>query len=199
MLPLDRPLNRKPNGDVLVRRIDEREAETWLRAVGGGFDGDSSLATEMRTILAPNFYSESAAIFLAEIDGQAVGGGAMYVHDGVVEFGSTSTLPAFRRRGVQTALLDVRLKLAQEIGCDLAMVITSPGTASQRNVMRLGFELAYTKAAMRGEGRLTIDDGRQTTDDDSVVRRTTGRLHPQPATRNPQFATRNSQPAIRGT
>jgi GNAT superfamily N-acetyltransferase len=153
VLPLDRPLNRKLNGDVVVRRIDESEAETWLRAVGGGFDGDSSLATEMRTILAPNFYSESSAIFLAEIDGQAVGGGAMYVHDGVVEFGSTSTLPNYRRQGVQTALLDARLKLAQEMGCDLAMVITSPGTASQRNVMRLGFEMAYTKVAMRGEGR----------------------------------------------
>lgn len=152
VLPLDRPLNRKLNGDVLVRRIDESEAETWLRAVGGGFDGDSSLATEMRTILAPNFYSESAAILLAEIDGQAVGGGAMYVHDGVVELGSTSTLPPYRRRGVQTALLDARLKLAQEMGCDLAMVITSPGTASQRNVMRLGFEMAYTKVAMRGKG-----------------------------------------------
>ena len=33
-------------------------------------------------------------------------------------------------------------------GCDLAVVVTRGGTTSQRNVERLGFTLAYSKATL---------------------------------------------------
>ena len=33
-------------------------------------------------------------------------------------------------------------------GCDLAVVVTAPGTRSQENVMRRGFELLYTRAIL---------------------------------------------------
>ena len=33
-------------------------------------------------------------------------------------------------------------------GCNLALVQTTPGSASQRNVARCGFQLAYTKVTM---------------------------------------------------
>ncbi|HEU5100722.1 MAG TPA: GNAT family N-acetyltransferase, partial [Roseiflexaceae bacterium] len=96
-------------------------------------------------VLAPNFYSANGICFFAWLDGQPAGGGGMYVHERVAELGGASTRPAFRRRGVQRALIDARLRAAYEQGCDLAMVITSPGTDSQRNVERAGFRLAYTK------------------------------------------------------
>jgi len=59
-----------------------------------------------------------------------------------------ATLPAYRRRGVQSALLASRLALARELGCDLAVVTTQPGSKSQGNVQRLGFELAYSRAIL---------------------------------------------------
>jgi hypothetical protein len=40
------------------------------------------------------------------------------------------------------------MQAARLAGCDLGMVITSPGSHSQRNVERLGFQVAYTKAVM---------------------------------------------------
>ncbi|HUV89752.1 MAG TPA: hypothetical protein VMY80_08870 [Anaerolineae bacterium] len=39
-------------------------------------------------------------------------------------------------------------RAAREQGCDLALVLTSPGSDSQRNVERAGFRLAYTKAVL---------------------------------------------------
>ena len=74
----------------------------------------------------------------------------MYIHGGVAEFGGASTRPAFRRRGVQTALLHARMDAAREAGCDLALVVTAPGEESQRNVERAGFRLAYTKVVVVG-------------------------------------------------
>ena len=54
----------------------------------------------------------------------------------------------FRGRGVQTALLEGRLAAAEAAVCDLAVVMTTPGTPSQRNVERAGFRTAYTFARM---------------------------------------------------
>ena len=68
----------------------------------------------------------------------------------MAEFGGASTRPEYRRRGVQTALLHVRLAAARERGCDLAAVMTVAGNDSQRNIERAGFRLAYTKAVVVG-------------------------------------------------
>jgi hypothetical protein len=46
------------------------------------------------------------------------------------------------------ALLQARLAAARRAGCDLAVVGTSPGSDSQRNIERAGFTLAYTKVIM---------------------------------------------------
>jgi len=58
------------------------------------------------------------------------------------------TVPASRRRGVQSALLSARLAEARAKGCDLAVVTTQPGSKSQENVQRAGFELLYSRAVL---------------------------------------------------
>ena len=72
----------------------------------------------------------------------------MFIHENVAELGGASTRPAFRKRGVQTALLRARLAAARKAGCDLAVSMTEPGSDSQRNLAQVGFRLAYTKANM---------------------------------------------------
>lgn len=85
---------------------------------------------------------------VAEVDGQIAGGASgLIVKDyNMAAFFGASTLPEFRKRGVQTALLRKRLELAREASCDLAVTLTMPGTASQRNAERVGFRVAFTKA-----------------------------------------------------
>jgi len=139
-----------PSSRVDVRSVASDEAALWRRTVAQGFSEEDAPPQAMLDLIAPTFHSETATNFLAWVDGQPAGGGTMLVHKGVAEFCSASTRPAFRRRGVQRALLYARLAAARAAGCDLAMVITVPGSASQRNVQRLGFQLAYTKAMMVG-------------------------------------------------
>ena len=59
-----------------------------------------------------------------------------------------TTAPAHRRRGVQAALLSARLADARAAGCDIAVVTTLPGSKSQQNVQRQGFELLYARATL---------------------------------------------------
>lgn len=62
--------------------------------------------------------------------------------------GGVATLPEHRRRGVQGALLGARLEAAARAGCDVAVVTTQPGSKSQENVQKRGFELLYTRAIL---------------------------------------------------
>jgi len=50
---------------------------------------------------------------------------------------------------VQTALIAIRLADAIAAGCDIATVTTSPGSRSQQNVQRRGFDLLYTRALLQ--------------------------------------------------
>jgi GNAT superfamily N-acetyltransferase len=137
-----------PPARICVREVAPDEADLWLRTVARGFDPAPEPSRKTLDILAPNYHGATSTCFLAWLDGQPVGGGALVIHDGVAELCSASTPPAFRSQGVQTALLAARLRAASEAGCDLALAVTLPGTVSQRNAGRAGFCLAYTKAVV---------------------------------------------------
>ncbi len=59
-----------------------------------------------------------------------------------------STLPGHRRAGLHCELIAARLNEALARGCDLATASTLPGSGSQRNYERMGFEVAYTKVTL---------------------------------------------------
>lgn len=88
---------------------------------------------------------EVATCFLAELDGEAIGAAALFMHGGVALLAGASTVPEGRKKGAQSALLDARLRTAASQGCDLAMMVAAPGSASQRNAERNGFRVAYTR------------------------------------------------------
>ena len=86
--------------------------------------------------------------YIARRNGEVAGAGGMRIANGVAQLCGAGTLPAHRRRGVQTALLQHRLADAGRAGCDVAVVTTQPGSVSQQNVQRQGFELLYTRAIL---------------------------------------------------
>ena len=89
-----------------------------------------------------------ATPYFAFRDGVVAGAGSMRLSEGVAQLTGAATLPAHRRRGVQTALLSTRLADAVRAGCDIAVVTTAPGSKSQQNVQRRGFHLLYTRAVL---------------------------------------------------
>ena len=87
----------------------------------------------------------SATCFFVERDGEPIATAALYMHEGTALLAGASTIPSGRRRGAQNALLNTRLQTAASSGCDLAMMVAAPGSASQRNAERQGFRIAYTR------------------------------------------------------
>jgi GNAT superfamily N-acetyltransferase len=133
-----------PPPGVEIARVADDERATWARVVAQGFaEREEVTDDEIRVgelVAAP----EAAELWLARVDGEPAGAGAICFVEGVASLYGTSTRVAFRGRGVQTALLNARLRRAVEESCDLAIVMTAAGSQSQRNVERAGFRVAYT-------------------------------------------------------
>jgi hypothetical protein len=138
---------------VHVRRAAADEAESYSLLVGKSFFENDEISAELLRVFSACFHAPSAFFFLAEVDGAAAGGGMMSIHRGVASLGGAGTLPEFRNRGVQNALLLARIAAAAKAGCDLAMVATAPGSGSQRNAERLGFRVVYTRTKFLKEFR----------------------------------------------
>jgi hypothetical protein len=144
--PTDLPLAGAPDA-IRVRRIDESESAAWA---GVSAEGWSSEGTELAAFVEDLGLVTSRArcvhCFLAELDQVPIAAGALSVGGGVALMAGASTVPAGRRQGAQGALLAARLAFAAALGIDLAMVVTQPGSASQRNAERQGFRPVYGRS-----------------------------------------------------
>ena len=88
--------------------------------------------------------------YLARVDGEPAACAAMFIQDGIAEFGIAATLEAARGRGCQMALLRRRIADAATAGCRLLFVetgerIPNQPSTSYRNILRAGFEEAYLR------------------------------------------------------
>ena len=142
---------------IAVRPSGDDELATWLDVVvDAGLHPDTeglpsheefpreALAGAERDLATAAGVTRYAALS----DGIIVGGASFRLAEGIAQFTGAATSPAHRRRGVQTALLSARLADAAAAGCDIAVVTTQPGSKSQQNVQRRGFDLLYTRAVL---------------------------------------------------
>jgi GNAT superfamily N-acetyltransferase len=137
-----------PAAGIEVRPAESEDADLYASVVAPNFAGPEGLSDELRDLMASMFGMGSSRAFLAYVDGEVAGGGAVLMHRGVALLAGAATLPAYRRRGVHAALHQARLALARRSGCDLAAQGAEPGSTSQRNAERRGLRVAYTRAIL---------------------------------------------------
>lgn len=65
---------------------------------------------------------------------------------GVGLFGNDATISSARGRGAQTATIHERLRAATTLGFSCVAAEVAPGSTSERNYIRCGFRIAYTRA-----------------------------------------------------
>ncbi|MGA8742419.1 MAG: GNAT family N-acetyltransferase [Terracidiphilus sp.] len=132
--------------DIRVRVVGLDEAQLWSDINARGWTHEhpefEEFVREAGVLMAAR---EGSPCFLAEIDGTPGAAGALTIHEGVALFGGAATVPEMRRRGLQAALLQERMRYAAEHRCDLAVMVAEAGSNSQRNAERKGFRVAYTR------------------------------------------------------
>jgi GNAT superfamily N-acetyltransferase len=141
---------------IEVRPSGDDEFEAWLDvqtdAVAHpdtqGVPSHEEFPREVVARAEHDFAAAGVARYAALRGGIIAGGASFRPAEGIAQFTGAATAPAHRRRGIQTALLSARLADAAAAGCDIAVVTTQPGSKSQQNVQRRGFDLLYTRAVL---------------------------------------------------
>jgi len=141
---------------VEIRRLQEATSE-WcdLMVAGfstpdtGGVGGDAlPPVAEARRSMKLMAAVPGFCAYQAWVQGTPAGAAAVRFDGTIAQMCGAATIPAFRRRGVQTALLRTRLADAAARGCEVAVVTVQPASKSQQNAQRAGFSLLYSRALL---------------------------------------------------
>jgi GNAT superfamily N-acetyltransferase len=145
-------VKRLANSEIVltprVRRATAGECDLWSHTVGRGFFEQGELTTGELEVGRAIFHMPGALCYLAAENGEAAAGAAAAIRDGLVSLFADSSIARFRRLGLHRELIAARLNEALAQGCDTAAASTLPGSGSQRNYERMGFEVVYTKVTM---------------------------------------------------
>ena len=134
-----------------IRRAQDGEMDLWTLTVAQGFAEHFPVTQEILDVMRLFASGKSTECYFARVEGKIAGGATLALRGRIAGLFGASTLPQFRNRGVQTALLHARMQRAAELGCELAMSIALPGSASERNITRRGFRTLYTRVKFERE------------------------------------------------
>jgi len=145
---------------IEVRRSGDEEFDAWLDVAADGVAHPDAEGVPWHEEFPREIYiraerdmaAAGVVRYAALRDGVLAGGAGLRLAEGVAQFAGAATAPAHRRHGIQAALLSARLVDAAAAGCDVAVVVTQPGSKSQQNAQRRGFDLLYTRAILVKHG-----------------------------------------------
>jgi GNAT superfamily N-acetyltransferase len=144
LIDRDLRLGAARNEHIEVRVADQNEADLWAQTNFEGWSEFPEYADFFKELSQVVAHSKGP-LFLAELEGRPIATGALTIAGDVALLAGASTVPGARRQGAQNALLEDRLRYAAAQGCTVAMMVTLPGSGSQRNSERNGFRIAYTR------------------------------------------------------
>ncbi|MEM9373821.1 MAG: GNAT family N-acetyltransferase [Planctomycetota bacterium] len=149
---------------IEMKRIDPGDPDAvraWAALLSDGFheSGTEEHAENVRVMsvvaVQPGVHSVGAFD-----GGRIVGASAMEVASptggqAIAGLFSASVAEGVRGRGIQTAMIAERLRIAHEHGAWAACIESKPGIATERNARRMGFSPVYTKAVLTQERSAT--------------------------------------------
>ncbi len=144
---------REARSDLVVARVGPERAGDFAAVVLGGY-----AMPEWTAPLAANIVGRPGWSCYVAYDGfEPAGAGALFVHRRTGRLGFGATLPGFRGRGAQSAILAARIEAAHKQGC--SVVETETGelqdgrpSNSYRNILRAGFRETGIRSNYRAPG-----------------------------------------------
>ena len=141
---------RRATSELSVVPVGPDRAGDFAAVVAGGYG-----LPDFTEPFAANVVGRPGWSCYVAYDGERpAGAGALYVDGGVGWLGFGATLPDFRGRGAQSAILAARIEDARRQGC--STVVTETGelddrrpSGSYRNILRAGFREAGVRSNYR--------------------------------------------------
>lgn len=143
-----------PPDNLTLRRIDPSDdalVDVAVDVMSRCFHDHAPAPDWLVRVTRQGILQPRAVTFLAYLDDEPVGGGCLAIHEDLAMLFGAGVLPAYRRHGIQGALIRGRLMWARDCGATLATIQSAPGAVTERTARRAGFEPAYTKIVLVGE------------------------------------------------
>lgn len=134
-----------PIPGLVARAMTGADRAVWIETAVRGWSSEPETAQIIRDLSEGVVENPVMTNFLVERAGVPIATGSLGMHAGVALAAGASTIPEGRGLGAQGLLLASRLAEARGRGCDVALMLATPGSTSQRNAERRGFRVAYTR------------------------------------------------------
>ncbi|GEM_PF-1239489 len=136
-----------PPKGVHVRAVESVEdLATFLAVFHAGWEMTADTLDVFRSTMTYWRDVPGWHLYLADLDGATRGVGLMTVKNGIAYLAIATTLPAFRKRGCEQALMHHAILAAKALGCELVCGQCEVDSPSAHNFQRYGMRLAYHKA-----------------------------------------------------
>ena len=135
------------SGEVDVEAVTTAaQMEDFLRAYVAGWGFPAKDHERLKANVRPWLGLPGWSLYLARQDGQPAAAGMVFLHGTVGYLADACTDPAFRRRGLHTALLRRRIADARQAGADLVFSGAEFLSGSYRDMQRIGLQLLFVRA-----------------------------------------------------
>jgi|GEM_PF-5692475 len=130
-------------------RIEEEHnrlgKEHCLDAIAAGFGIEHPLPDSIvqMNLIVQN--DPKLRVFSARYEGRPVGGAMLRVSGDQAILAMGGVIKEFRGTGLHKALVEARIQAAKDAGCETAFYHASPGSSSQRNSEKFGFQVLCTE------------------------------------------------------
>jgi len=137
------PVN-ETNSELTINEIDVKKAVEFAKTAVEAFNMKEIFIPQFETIIGRDNWRH----FMAFDGNKPAATASLYINGDTGWLGVASTLPSYRNRGAQGALIAKRISAARECGCKWVTVETGNDTKekpnpSYRNIMRNNFRLLY--------------------------------------------------------
>ena len=128
-----------------IRPVQETEIHEVAKIVEVGFSEGMNLPESFSEAFVTFNYMKNNTCYVALNGEKYAGGGSLFFSNGLAFLGGASTLKEFRNRGIQSDLIKERLNKAKSLKYKCAVIVTQPGTISQHNAQKFGFQIFYSR------------------------------------------------------
>lgn len=130
----------------IERVADAASMEACLDAYVAGWELDTDYGARFKANVKPWLGLPGWSLYVARPGGRPAAAAILYLRDGVGYLADAATDPAFRGRGLQSALLRRRIHDAASAGADLVFSGAPPFSTSHRNMERAGMRVQFMRS-----------------------------------------------------
>ncbi|MBD7966811.1 GNAT family N-acetyltransferase [Paenibacillus gallinarum] len=142
--PLEKWTNDKENAEIIEINSNQFDDYAMVHCLGTGLpiSGKQHIADNNRILHGRKGWK----YYVAYYNNEPVGAAAAYIQGSTASLTFATTLPAYRNRGIQTLLIERRMRDAVQEGCNLIVGQAAYLSSSFRNMQRAGMQLGYTRS-----------------------------------------------------